>query len=200
MAGIRDRWNRYTDGWFGTVIYLFLGFLIAYLFNFGLGYAFNTGTPVVAVYSCSMEHNTYSNWWYYCNSRPEDVCGKDASGINTQDFDQYWDLCGDWYMQRNITKEEFTSFPFHNGLEVGDMVLVANTGDVEVGDIIVFATSYRQVPIIHRVVQDDPLLTKGDNNGSPDNFGSVTVYGKAIFRIPLLGWVKIMFTQLTGIP
>jgi hypothetical protein len=70
MAGIRDRWNKYTDGGFGTVIYLFLGFLIAYLFNFGLGYAFNTGTPVVAVYSCSMEHNTYSNWWYYCNLRP----------------------------------------------------------------------------------------------------------------------------------
>jgi len=61
-------------------------------------------------------------------------------------------------------------------------------------------------PIIHRVVnkwvKSDSyyLMTKGDNNeGSSSNELEISedeLIGKAVFRLPLLGWVKIMFNSL----
>jgi len=199
---IKKKWDNYTEGWFGTIVYLFLGFIIAYSFNLFLGYTLNTDTPVVAVYSCSMEHNTYNNWWQNCNLRPDEVCGKDVNGYSPTNFDDYWKLCGGWYESKNISKEEFKSFTFKDGLEVGDMIVVANINDVKIGDIIIFSTDIRKFPIIHRVysINDGSVSTKGDNNASPDSFNEVRIHGKAIFKIPLLGWVKILFTQITGIP
>jgi len=42
------------------------------------------------------------------------------------------------------------------------------------------------------------LETKGDNNSSPDNqlVSEEQVIGRAVFKIPYLGWIKIMFTQM----
>lgn len=199
LENLKKEWDRYTEGWFGTIVYLFLGFAIAYSFNFLLGYALNTETPVVAVESCSMEHSTINNWWYQCGPlRPDEVCGTSAAGYDVTNFDDYWKLCGGWYESRNMTKQEFESFPFGNGLDVGDMILVMNTEDVRTGDIIVFNQPLRQVPIIHRVysVNGSAVLTKGDNNLSPDPSATGKIYGKAVFRIPLLGWVKILFDEL----
>jgi hypothetical protein len=196
---IKKRWDKYTEGWFGTVVYLFLGFVIAYSFNLFLGFVLNTETPVVAVFSCSMEHNTYNNW--FCNLRQDDVCGKDTNGYDTTNFDDYWRLCGSWYESQNISKNKFESFIFNDGLEVGDMIIVLNTKKFEVGDIAIFDTELRKYPIIHRIysVSGDTLMTKGDNNSSPDSFSKSKIHGKAILKIPLLGWVKILFTKVTGI-
>jgi len=197
---LKKKWNKYTEGWFGTVIYLFLGFIIAYSFNLFLGYTLNTETPVVAVFSCSMEHNTYNNW--FCPPLPSDeVCGKNIDGYNPTNFDDYWKLCGSWYESKNISKDEFRSFTFSGGLEVGDMIIVLNTNKFNVGDIAIFNTDYRKYPIIHRiyVAEGNNILTKGDNNASPDSFEKTKIHGKAIFKIPLLGWVKILFTKVTGI-
>ena len=199
---IKNKWDKYTEGWFGSIVYLFLGFVIAYSFNVFLGYVLNTDTPVVAVYSCSMEHNDYNNWWQECHLPPNEVCGKKVDSYDTTNFDDYWKLCGGWYESNNISKEEFQSFTFKNGLEVGDMVVVMNTENVRVGDIIIFSSDIRKVPIIHRVYSTDGsnYMTKGDNNASPDFLSQKVVHGKALFKIPLLGWVKILFTQITGIP
>lgn len=197
---IKKKWDEYTEGWFGTLVYLFLGFVIAYSFNLFLGYALNTETPVVAVFSCSMEHNTYSNW--FCPSlRSDEVCGKSVNGYDTTNFDNYWKLCGSWYESQNISKEEFKSFTFSDGLDVGDMIIVLNANDFKVGDIAIFDTDMRKYPIIHRIysVNGNSLLTKGDNNASPDSFTKTKIHGKAILKIPLLGWVKILFTEVTGI-
>jgi hypothetical protein len=196
---IKKRWDKYTEGWFGTVVYLFLGFVIAYSFNLFLGFVLNTETPVVAVFSCSMEHNTYNNW--FCNLRQDDVCGKDIDGYDTTNFDDYWRLCGSWYESQNISKEDFESFIFNDGLGVGDMIIVLNTKKFDVGDIAIFDTELRKYPIIHRIysVSGDTLMTKGDNNSSPDSFSKSKIHGKAILKIPLLGWVKILFTKVTGI-
>jgi signal peptidase I len=196
---IKKKWNKLTEGWFGNVIYLFLGFVIAYSFNVFLGYALNTDTPVVAVFSCSMEHNTYNNW--FCNIRSDEVCGKNINGYDTTNFDDYWRLCGGWYESQNISKEKFNSFIFKDGLEVGDMVIVLNTKSFNVGDILIFDTDLRKYPIIHRIsaINDNTILTKGDNNAASDSFSKTKINGKAILRIPLLGWVKILFTEATGI-
>jgi len=197
---LRKKWDEYTEGWFGTLVYLFLGFVIAYSFNLFLGYALNTETPVVAVFSCSMEHNTYNNW--FCSSlRSDEVCGKSVDGYDTTNFDNYWKLCGSWYESQNISEEEFKSFTFSDGLEVGDMIIVLNTNDFKVGDIAIFDTDIRKYPIIHRIysINGNNFLTKGDNNASPDSFTKTKIHGKAVLKIPLLGWVKILFTEVTGI-
>jgi len=195
---IKKKWDKYTEGWFGNIIYLFLGFVIAYSFNLFLGLILNTDTPVVAVFSCSMEHNTYSNW--FCNLKANEVCGKNISDYDPTNFDDYWKLCGSWYSSQNISKERFNSFIFSDGLEVGDMIIILNTENFNVGDIVIFSTDFRKYPIIHRVYSvNENVMTKGDNNASPDSFDKRNIHGKAILKIPLLGWVKILFTQITGI-
>jgi signal peptidase I len=141
----KKTWDRYTEGWFGTIIYLFLGFAIAYAVNAGLGYALDSNTPVVAVFSQSMVPTFYK----------------------------------------------------------GDMIVVQGGNDISVGDIIVFEAPSRMYPIIHRVVEinSDGIKTKGDNNqyGDPWTISKSDIYGKAILKFPLLGWVKILFVEFTGI-
>lgn len=54
LKKIQKAWDKYTEGWLGSIIYVFLGFVIAYLMNVALGFALSTDTPVVAVVSYSM--------------------------------------------------------------------------------------------------------------------------------------------------
>ena len=136
---IEKAWDKYTEGWFGTIVYLFLGFLIAYGVNFALGVILGTDTPVVAVFSESMEPTFYK----------------------------------------------------------GDMLIVYGEKNVKVGDVVVFDVPDRQYPIIHRVysMNNGLITTKGDNNAGPDSWQTKkdNVHGKAILKIPILGWVKIEF-------
>lgn len=201
---IKEKWDKYTEGWFGTIIYLFLGFVIAYSFNLFLGLVLNTETPVVAVFSCSMEHHTNYDFFnqIFCPTlRSDEVCGKNINNYDTMNLDDYWKLCGGWYETQNISKNEFKSFASSDGLEVGDMIIVLNTENFKVGDIVIFDTEIRKYPIIHRVysISGNTLMTKGDNNASPDSFTKTKIQGKAILKIPLLGWVKILFTKITGV-
>jgi len=141
----KRRWDSFTEGWFGSIVYLFLGFVIAYSVNMGLGYALDTQTPVVAVFSNSMVSTFYK----------------------------------------------------------GDMILVQGVEEVSVGDIIVFSVPDRSYPIIHRVYEITPegIKTKGDNNlyVDPWKISKEDIYGKAILKFPLLGWVKIIFVEITGL-
>jgi hypothetical protein len=60
-------------------------------------------------------------------------------------------------------------------------------------------------PIIHRVVKvweengEHYLSTKGDNNDDISNkerkISDDELLGKAVIRLPLLGWVKIKFSE-----
>ncbi|MFH0929488.1 MAG: signal peptidase I [Candidatus Aenigmatarchaeota archaeon] len=141
----KKKWDKFTDGWFGTIVYLFLGFAIAYMVNTGLGNLLNTNTPVVAVFSNSMVPTFYK----------------------------------------------------------GDMIIVQHVEEVAVGDIIVFSVKDRPYPIIHRVneINADGIRTKGDNNLYVDPWiiSQRDIYGRAILKFPLLGWVKIIFVDLTGL-
>ena len=148
MHKIRKKWDKYTDGPFGVVIYLFLCFIIAYGANAALGIALNTKTPVVAVFSDSMIPIFYK----------------------------------------------------------GDMIIVFGEKNIKLGDIVVFDSPDLKYPIIHRVVEikNNGVITKGDNNPISDEgrWGTIpfdNIYGKAMLKIPLLGWVKILFVDLTGV-
>ncbi len=86
-------------------------------------------------------------------------------------------------------------------LQEGDLVIVmrVDPGEIEVDDIIVYTVGGEEV--IHRVIgkEGDIVFTKGDNNPLPDKPVHVSaVLGEVIFRIPMLGYVRL-YTVL-GIP
>ena len=84
----------------------------------------------------------------------------------------------------------------------GDMIVIQGTQDIKVGDIVVYDSSLYKYPIIHRVIEisSDGISTKGDNNRIADPWTTPLdkVRGKAIFRIPFLGWVKVGAYELLG--
>jgi len=162
------------------IVCLALCFLIIKFIFFPLmGLVFSTSLPFVIVESESMEHN-----------------------YNT--FDSWWSDFHNWYDNNNITKEQFLQFPLHNGFKKGDIIAVRNMSDYKVGEVIIFDAGQAK-PIIHRVIKVDnnanTVSTKGDNNkdqlptGIENNIQKGKVFGKAIFKVPKLGWVKLFIVQ-----
>lgn len=180
--------------WIVNIILAFL--IVKFLVYPGLGVLFGTTHPVVAVVSCSMEHN------------------KAGSSCSTKHliFDEWWDVYGMWYDERGYNMESFKKWTFSNGFNKGDiMVLIgAKIEKIKVGDIVVFRGNSRE-PIIHRVVlkynQNGKIYiqTKGDNNPDTlvglgeDMVSQDKLIGKAVFRVPLLGWIKIVAVDFVNL-
>ena len=159
------------DSIWSWLINLVLAFvLVKFIIYPGLGLLLGTSFPVVAVVSGSMEHDG--------------------------NFDTFWAQQENLYTTYGITKEQFQSFKFKNGFNKGDLMVLYSAKDVKVGDTIVFSGDASE-PLIHRVVKIDSGMynTKGDHNlGSRSdevNINQEKVYGKAILRLPYLGWFKI---------
>ena len=142
-----------------------------------------------------------------------DLCGKNFAEREYMDFNKYWDNCGGWYEERGISEEEFSKFPLKEGFAKGDILLVWGRFTPKVGDIIIFYPNKESLaprPIVHRImdITDGVLQTKGDHNQaqlSTSNNALKTdethiekdqIIGKVILRIPLLGWIKILFTNI----
>lgn len=185
--------------WLVNIILAFV--IIKFLVYPGLGLALSTSHPIVAVVSGSMEHDgSFNDWW------------------NTQH--NYYDNMN---ITKEQFKEFDFKNGFNTG---DIMVLRGkDPKKIEVGEIIVYQ-SLRPDPIIHRVVdvwEEDGIThyhTKGDHNSEeimeywlngqrvmPGTLGSTVVLderditedlyiGKAVFRIPFLGYVKILFVKL----
>jgi len=158
------------------IINLILAFVIVkFLVYPGLGLLFNTPFPVVAVVSSSMEHNS--------------------------NFDGWWENNKDYYFAKQITKDQFETFDFHHGFNKGDIMVLQGVKEYNIGDILVYSTTYYNYPIIHRIIEKDPIITKGDNNNiaDPKEVSETQIQGKAIVKIPLLGWIKIWFNDVLKI-
>ena len=130
-----------------------------------------------------------------------------------QSFDAWWARQEDLYLQFNITRSDFKEFPMQSGFDKGDIIFLLGTKPerLEQGDIIVFSGG-KEYPIIHRIVSVDVAAngarrfqTKGDHNlgqiVNPPllderNVPESTVIGRAVLRVPYLGWVKIGFVNL----
>jgi len=147
IQSAKQKWKKYTQGWTGNIIYVVLGFVIAYSLNLVLGFALGTDMPVVAVVSNSMVPSFYK----------------------------------------------------------GDLLVVIGEKNIKEGDVIVYDVSSAKYPIIHRVIRVNPdrtFETKGDANPAQipfeHNITQNQIHGKAVFKIPLLGWVKIIFMQALG--
>ena len=149
--------------------------LIKFIVYPSLGFLLGTTHPIVAVVSGSMEH--------------------DGS------FNQWWELHQSWYFDKAITEERFKTFRFPNGFNKGDIMILYRPTHLKVGDVIVFKTS-RPEPIIHRIVDihNNMYQTKGDHNMDSTfeekNIQETNILGKAVFRIPYLGYIKIWSVQL----
>lgn len=170
----------HDDSILSWIVNIILAFLIVkFLIYPGLGLALGTTHPVVAVVSSSMHHNG--------------------------NFDQWYDEKGEWYNKFNYSKEQMKEWSFHNGFNKGDIMILKKAKDIKIGDIIVFSGNSNN-PIIHRVVfiGEGYYQTKGDNNADSFNqlgeinIKSEQVIGKAIGKVPLLGYVKIIFSEVTG--
>lgn len=141
--------------------------------------------PLVVVESCSMYH-------------PGDI-------------DTWWNSNSGWYQDyRNISKEQFENFPFKNGLNKGDIIITLGPKKIKTGDIVIFTPNegaLSKYPIIHRIISESPLATKGDNNNDQlrgynnlaqvdeTNLAQEQVISKARVRIPYVGWAKLIFFE-----
>ncbi len=161
------------DTWQSWLVSLVLAFVfIKFVFFPFLSWVFATSLPLVVVESCSMYHQ--------------------------DNFDSWWSRNSAWYESHAIDREDFENFKLKNGLNKGDIVLVSGRGEYRKGDILIFNSQYRY-PLIHRLVRVEPYDTKGDNNfaqlpGETD-IESEQFVGKAVGRVPGLGWIKLIFFE-----
>ncbi len=180
--------------WVVSVILAFV--LIKYLIYPGLGFALGTTHPVVAVVSGSMEHKLVKG--VVCGHSPQEY---------SSDFSSFWETCGSFYAEYGIGKEQFMGFSFSKGFNTGDIIFLTGKKpkDINVGDVIVLKAGQPD-PIIHRVISKREegekyfFATKGDHNPSMLPFemsiDESRLIGRAVFRIPLLGYIKIWFVEL----
>ncbi len=98
--------------------------------------------------------------------------------------------------------------PFHYGiaavmsgsmepeLSVNDLVIIRETDEVQVGDIIVFQSG--EILVIHRVIEidEDTIITKGDANNMADSpITKTDIKGVLAWQIPYAGNIVRILKQ-----
>lgn len=222
MPKLNPSGNKITE-W---IVYIASAFVFALIFYSAAGFLLGTTTPLVVVVSGSMEPNLYRGDVILLqgvsgeqlkapeiqlnyptlkgipvNSFAESFC----SGSLSQDL-----IACDSYKQAYIQgKAGLEDFRVEKIFFDEKNIL----GVKKEGDIVVY-NSDRGIPVIHRAIaklkaQDGfYILTKGDSVKNPliDQDTSLSLYpvqvkelqGKSIFRIPLIGYVKlILFDDLS---
>jgi len=169
------------DSWASFAVTLLIAFIIIkFIFFPGLSLITGTSLPIVIVESCSMYHheagfeNTFTSPIY------------EQYGINIRDTEG-WD--------------------FPNGFSKGDLIFVVRAKDIEVGDVIIFNGGAAN-PLIHRVVgSGGTYSTKGDNYktnskqlSKEKNIAEEQIIGKALFKVPFVGWIKLIFFEFGRSP
>jgi len=199
---IQEFWNWLwnSDSWLSYVVFLIIIFVVIKLIFFpALSLIFGTSLPLAIVESSSMDHNSVIT-----SGANYDLCGKTFSNSKFFNLNEYWQECGSWYENKNITKEQFSEFKFKNGFRKGDIMIIfgKKTENLKIGDVLIFNGGSAH-PIIHRIVSLNPLQTKGDHNAEqigirPDSKGidetnikESQIVGVAIAKIPYVGYLKI---------
>ena len=207
------RYLWHDTSWHSLVVSTIVFFLfLRFVFYPFLAFLFGSPLPVVAVVSESMEHRATFHpargWW---------ICTADHLQPRMLSLEEYWSYCGAWYEEHNISLHDFATFPFPNGFNRGDVMIITRPRNIRVGDVIVYLT-YNNVPVIHRVVEirhtpeGRVFLVKGDHNPYPiqslqppfvtdeTRIPENRVIGKAWVRIPYLGlprlWLARLFNQV----
>jgi signal peptidase I len=193
MESLKKFWRFLNeDSWQSWLVFLLLLVLIIrFIFFPLLSFVTNSPLPLVVVESCSMHHDS--------------------------SFDDWWFKYGTEYDKFGLNKTDFESFPMKNGFNKGDIMVIWGRGAPKIGDVIVFAPNAGSSvvhPIIHRVVTENPYGTKGDNGlTNPQQIDGNNVegidetriadnqiIGRVVFRIPFVGWIKLIFFEFTRAP
>jgi signal peptidase len=90
-------------------------------------------------------------------------------------------------------------------LKAGDVVIVKKSSpeDIQIGDVVLFNKEEKRV--LHRVVEinrsgmETEIITQGDANNVADEPVPISgVQGKAIFKIPKIGWLSLNLKRAFG--
>ncbi len=193
----RQFWNWLKGDSIGSwVVSLIIAFIVVkFIFFPAMSFVFATSLPLVVIESSSMHHPAASG------------VAAVGSVIGISDFQKWFDEKGSWYTGKGISESEIENWSFKNGMEKGDIIFVTGRGTPEVGDIIIFNAGQAH-PIIHRIVKIENIngiiiySTKGDNNDEQltveKNITEDALVGKAVFRIPKLGWIKLAFVEIVN--
>ncbi len=162
------------DSLASLIVTLILAFLIIkFIFFPTLSFITGTPLPLVIVESCSMYH---------------------SEGLEQV-------IQNPIYKEYNITLEQTKTWPLKSGLNKGDIIFVVSAKKLKIGDIIIFEGGQNH-PIIHRVISinsDRTITTKGDHNSGflsvEKNINPDSIKGKAVFKIPFVGWLKLIFYE-----
>jgi len=134
MNKFLEVWKKFwkflkKDSWQSWLVSLVIAFvLIKFVFFPLLSFITGSPLPLVVVESCSMYHSI-------------------------DNFDNWWDSNSVWYEDRQISKEEFGSYKFKNGLNKGDIILVWGRTDYDVGDVLIFEAGQR-FPLIQQQLKE----------------------------------------------
>ena len=175
-----DFWKRIwtflkKDTFPSLIVDFILAFIIIkFIFFPLLSLATGTVLPLVIVESCSMYHS----------DSLEEV------------------LQNPIYASNGITLEDTSDWSFKRGMNKGDIIFVIGPKNPEVGDVVIFNGGVAH-PIIHRVIVDttNKISTKGDHNTGmlsiEQDIDKDKLIGKALFRIPYVGWLKLIFFEFS---
>jgi len=164
------------DSWSSLIAFFVIAVIfIKFIFFPGLSLITGTNLPLVIVESCSMYH--------------------DENG-----FEKVFE--SKVYENNNIYLEDTNNWDFKNGLNKGDVIFVVGATNLEIGDVIIFNGGASH-PIIHRLIEEnEPYQTKGDNYKSNSEqlqsekeISENQLIGKAVFKIPYVGWIKLIFFE-----
>ena len=77
-------------------------------------------------------------------------------------------------------------------IEEGDLIIIKDTGDYKVGDIVTFFQDGDEIPTTHRIVgvdKEGKWITEGDANTTPDkrSITSDEIIGEVVLVIPYVG-------------
>ncbi len=166
------------DSFLSLVVDFILAFLIIkFIFFPLLSIATGTALPLVIVESCSMYH---------------------SDGLEEV-------LQNPIYASNGVTLNDAEDWSFKNGMNKGDIIFVINPKNAEIGNVVIFNGGVAH-PIIHRIIAETntKISTKGDHNigqlSIEQDINKERLIGKAVFRIPYIGWLKLIFFEFSRSP
>ena len=158
---VKSSWTWRCFFVIGTIIAIILGVQLAIIGSHTGLNAFTLGNVYDVGSTCSMAHYT--------------------------DFDTWWDANQQKYRELGITKEQFLDFPFSDGFELGQPIIIP-AKNLQVGDIIMFKQYELDVwrAIVHRIIeivekpQGTMYRTMGDANLEVDFHNTETRIGSTL--------------------
>ena len=124
-------WNS-NSIWSWLVALAVIFIFVKFIFFPTLSFIFATPLPLAGVESSSMDHQIVTE------GNALLLCGKPFLDRKYLNFDEYWNVCGEWYKEREISKEEFSKFSMREGFAKGDILIVWGRFTPKVGDVIIF--------------------------------------------------------------